>query len=72
MVVATSNGDELQSAQWFLEVPIIVSGRSLPADLRVLNVHDEVFVSAFWLDQCSSSFHGSDEQGVQTLLGPVC
>ena len=40
MVVATPSGDELQSTQWFSEVPVVVSGRSLPADLRVLKMHD--------------------------------
>ena len=50
MVVATPSGDELQSAQWFPEVPIVVSGHSLPADLRVLKMHDfDVIFEMDWL-----------------------
>ena len=52
MVVATPSGDELQSAQWFPEVPVVVSGHSLPADLRVLKMHDfDVIFGMDWLAQ---------------------
>ena len=52
MVVATLSGDELQSMQWFSEVPVVVSGRSLPADLRVLKMHDfDVIFGMDWLAQ---------------------
>ena len=52
MVVATPSGDELQSVQWFPEVPVVVSGRSLPADLRVLKMQDfDVIFEMDWLAQ---------------------
>ena len=40
MVVVTPRGDELLSSQCFSEVAVEVSGRSLPADLRVLKMND--------------------------------
>ena len=52
MVVATPSGDELQSAQWFPEVPVVVSGRSLPTNLRVLKMHDfDVIFEMDWLSR---------------------
>ena len=40
MAVVTPRGEELLSSQCFSEVAVEVSGRSLPADLRVLKMHD--------------------------------
>ena len=40
MAVVTLGGEELLSSQWFSEVAVEVSGRCLPADLRVLKMHD--------------------------------
>ena len=40
MAVVTPGGEELLSSQCFSEVAVEVSGRSLPADLRVLKMHD--------------------------------
>ena len=52
MVVATLSGDELQSAQWFSKVPVIVSDRCLPIDLRVLKKHEfNVIFKMDWLAQ---------------------
>ena len=50
IVVATLSEDELQSMQWFPDVPVVVFGRSLPADLRVLKMHDfDVIFGMDWL-----------------------
>ena len=40
MAVVTLGGEELLSSQWFPEVTVEVLGRCLPADLRVLKMHD--------------------------------
>ena len=40
MVVVTPGGEELLSSQWFSEVAIEILGGCLPADLRVLKMHD--------------------------------
>ena len=40
MAVVTPGRDELLSSQWFSEVAVEVLGCSLPADLRVLKMHD--------------------------------
>ena len=50
MAIVTPGGDELLSSQCFLEVAVEVSGRSLPADLRVLKMHDlDVIFGMDWL-----------------------
>ena len=50
MVVVTPRGDELLSSQWFSEVTVEVSGHSLPANLRVLKMHDfDVTFGMDWL-----------------------
>ena len=50
MTVVTLGGDELLSSQYFSEVTVEVSGRSLPADLRVLKMHDfDVIFEMDWL-----------------------
>ena len=50
MAVVTPGGEELLSSQWFSEVVVEVSGRSLPADLRVLKMHDfDVIFGMDWL-----------------------
>ena len=52
MVVTTPSGDDLQLAQWFHEVPVVVFGCSLPADLRVLRMHDfDMIFEMDWLSQ---------------------
>ena len=52
MAVVTPGGDELQSSQCFSEVAVEVSGRSLPADLRVLKMHDfDVIFRMDWLSR---------------------
>ena len=40
MAVVTPRGEELLSSQWFSEVAVEVSGHCLPADLRVLKMHN--------------------------------
>ena len=50
MVVVTLGGEELLSSQWFLEIAVEVLGRCLPADLRVLKMHDfDVIFGMDWL-----------------------
>ena len=50
MVVVTLGGEELLSSQWFPKVVVKVSGRCLPADLRVLKMHDfDVIFGMDWL-----------------------
>ena len=52
MAVVTPGGEELLSSQCFSEVAVVVSGRSLPADLRVLKMHDfDVIFGMDWLSQ---------------------
>ena len=50
MAVVTLGGEELQSSQWFPEVAVEVFGHCLPADLRVLKIHDfDVIFRMDWL-----------------------
>ena len=52
MAVVTPGGEELLSSQWFSEVAVEVLGRSLPANLRVLKMHDfDVIFGMDWLSQ---------------------
>ena len=51
MVVVTPGGEKLLSSQWFSEVAVEISGRSLLADLRVLKMHDfDVIFGMDWLN----------------------
>ena len=52
MAVVTLGGEELLSSQWFPEVAIEVFSCCLPADLRVLKMHDfDVIFGMDWLSQ---------------------
>ena len=52
MAVVTPGGEELLSSQCFSEVAVEVSGHSLPADLRVLKMHDfDVIFGMDWLSR---------------------
>ena len=52
MAVVILGGEELLSSQWFLEVVVEVSGHCLPADLRVLKIHDfDMIFEMDWLSR---------------------
>ena len=52
MAVVTFRGEELLSSQWFSEVAVEVSGRSLPADLRVLKMqYFDMIFGMDWLNR---------------------
>ena len=52
MAIVTLGGEELLSSQWFLEVVVEVSGHYLPANLRVLKMHDfDMIFEMDWLSQ---------------------
>ena len=52
MAVVSPGEEELLSSQWFLEVAVEVSGRSLLANLRVLKMHDfDVIFRMDWLSR---------------------
>ena len=52
MVVVTLGGEELLSSQWFPEVAVEVLDRCLPADLRVLKMHDfDVIFGIDWISR---------------------
>ena len=52
MAVVTPRGEELLSSQWFPEVAVEVLGRCLPADQRVLKMHNfDMIFEMDWLSR---------------------